>query len=381
MQQQLKQTTQQLQQLQASKPASSSSVGTAPTTSGTKLSGSTIAKLPSTTVSSSVAKLSGGIPYGGPNVKLEGGGSTAFGTSVKVGLGRDLSSNAGVKVGIGGAAVNLGGGSLGPTVAIRTGGVNPSSTNNPASDNLVQLKNKTNATLIGAGASNSATIPIIDSSKVTGPMTSSSNSVLGVSKAGAAESALLGNRTPVFAQILANMKQQDSMSGFQSVSKSSLPIVPKQTSTSTFTSPLVLGRGKKQQADMLHAPLASVPRAPSPLHTATKSVTTRGGALKKMSTRTAAKLQNSQLAKTLIENEESETMEVDVGQPFQTFELPKHLRDHCYSRYNPEEGERLSLAKGKNLRVISSIPPARVSYAPQVSVFHLVQFTIKPVLP
>ena len=71
-----------------------------------------------------------------------------------------------------------------------------------------------------------------------------------------------------------------------------------------------------------------------------------------------------ELHRTVVQPAESEAMEVDVGEPIQRLELPKHLKDHSYCIYNPEEGEK-QLANIDRSSV-SSIPPARLSYAPQV---------------
>ena len=74
---------------------------------------------------------------------------------------------------------------------------------------------------------------------------------------------------------------------------------------------------------------------------------------------------NQLLSRTVVQPADSEAMEVDVGQPVQKQELPKHLKDHSYSLYNPEEGEKQRL-NSENLSFLCSIPPARLSYAPQV---------------
>ena len=73
-----------------------------------------------------------------------------------------------------------------------------------------------------------------------------------------------------------------------------------------------------------------------------------------------------QLNRTVVQPAESEAMEVDVGQPVQKMKLPKHLRDHSYSLYNPEEAEKQRVLSASNFSFISTIPPARLSYAPQV---------------
>ena len=64
-------------------------------------------------------------------------------------------------------------------------------------------------------------------------------------------------------------------------------------------------------------------------------------------------------------------MEVDVGQPLLSLNLPAHLKDHSYSLYNPEEGDRIVKTKTAGVRITSTIPPARLSYAPQVSRYYV----------
>ena len=158
------------------------------------------------------------------------------------------------------------------------------------------------------------------------------------------------SRTPVFAQILANMRKQQSL-----LSSTALAIEGAGTGNSLLRQPGPLLLGKPGD----HASLmATIPKGPSPLHSASKAMPF--GVAPKMSSRTAAK--NSQ--PTLVEREGVESMDVDVGKPFQMMELPPHLKEHDYSLYNLEEGEKL--AKGRNLRITSNIPPSRVSYAPKV---------------
>lgn len=69
---------------------------------------------------------------------------------------------------------------------------------------------------------------------------------------------------------------------------------------------------------------------------------------------------------TLVQPSENEATEVDVGEPVQHLERPAHLRDHAYSIYNPQEGENIALGAQRSIRVTSTIPPIRLSYAPQV---------------
>ena len=73
-----------------------------------------------------------------------------------------------------------------------------------------------------------------------------------------------------------------------------------------------------------------------------------------------------QLSRTVVQPAESEAMEVDVGHPVQKMKLPRHLNDHSYSLYNPEEAEKQRIVVTRTFSFVSSIPPARLSYAPQV---------------
>ena len=149
-------------------------------------------------------------------------------------------------------------------------------------------------------------------------------------------------RTPVFARILANMKQQQKL--ISSVTNKGVNPVARSSA----------GLGGAIPASFVQA---SIPQCPSPLQLTTT----------KMSSRTAAKLQGS-ANQTLIEHED---MDVDVvgEEACPIVEVPPHLRDHTYSHFNPEEGVRAVSGKPQNLRVFSSIPPSRVSYAPRVSMY------------
>ena len=193
-----------------------------------------------------------------------------------------------------------------------------------------------------------------------------------------AKSAKQRSPMPVFAQILPQLTTGGATKITISqgvVGRPSPVVVPKQPKNVAggFTSPLLLARQKTKVAP----PLASVP-TPShsrsllpPTNASTTTVTLASTPLStarkeagsaRMSTRTAAKQHH--LAKTLVEPVDAEPMDVDVGEPFQILELPPHLKDHSYSRYNPEEGERILKQQAQNIRVFSGIPPARVSYAP-----------------
>ena len=188
---------------------------------------------------------------------------------------------------------------------------------------------------------------------------------------------LAKNRTPVFAQIL----PQTSSTGTISLSTTTtttktaaFPIVVPKQQKRGFTSPILLGKQKVTTDKVVHTTLASIPsllpNTPSPLHTSmlmTKPMSSRKEPIR-LSTRTAAKhtLHSVSQGRTLVKPAENEFTEIDVGKPFQILDLPPHLKDHCYSRYNPEEGKKVAQLKGLSLKINSSIPPARVSYAPQV---------------
>ncbi len=82
-----------------------------------------------------------------------------------------------------------------------------------------------------------------------------------------------------------------------------------------------------------------------------------------------AKSEAVQLAKSLLEQADFDGMEIDVvgTSPPEPIELPLHLRDHTYSLYNPVDGERTAKPKIGSYKP-ANIPPARVSYAPPVSI-------------
>lgn len=199
--------------------------------------------------------------------------------------------------------------------------------------------------------------------------------------------------TPVFAQILPQMTSGSATKVTISqgvVGRPAPVVIPKQPKNGAavgsvgFTSPLLLSRQKK--AAKVSSTLVSIPSASggitvvsaaaaaagdrsSPV-TSTGTMTTpqsrgrsrEGSGGTRMSTRTAAKQQH--LTRTLVEPVDAEPMDLDVGEPFQILELPPHLRDHSYSCYNPEEGERIASQQAVSIKVFSGIPPARVSYAP-----------------
>ena len=136
------------------------------------------------------------------------------------------------------------------------------------------------------------------------------------------------------------------------------------------SSPLILIKQNKATSDLVvHTTLASIPPStPSSLTTSTRSTRSK---FKQDLPSSRALLKNLQLPKeltrTIVQPADSEMMEVDVGQPLLSLNLPTHLKDHSYSLYNPEEGERIVKTRTGGIRITSTIPPARLSYAPQVS--------------
>ena len=200
------------------------------------------------------------------------------------------------------------------------------------------------------------------------------------------------SRPPVFARILANLKRQGGTTSTPSLSsvlpsKSDSHAATKATITLPgFTSPLVLSR-QRDSSGTTPTILATIPGLPSsqlaPISGSLISPGAGGGAaaasassanvpLSEGSKRSVAKRQRAQLSQILVDQEVvTEEMEVDVGKPLYMVELPVHLHDHTYSFYNPEEGEKMGALTGmsaalKSSRGASTIPPARVSYAPQV---------------
>lgn len=177
------------------------------------------------------------------------------------------------------------------------------------------------------------------------------------------------NKGRVFAQIIRPSNTKVPVSNGNPV------VIPKSHLASRNplqrSSPLILQKQTKAQSDLVNASLASISTStPSPL---TMSISTRStrSRLKQDVGSSGASLKNLQhlkeLTRTVIQPADSE-MEVDVvGQPLQSLNLPAHLKDHCYSLYNPEEGERMTKMETGGIRITSTIPPARLSYAPQVS--------------
>lgn len=195
------------------------------------------------------------------------------------------------------------------------------------------------------------------------------------------------SRKAVLVQIL-NKSGADPLS-VNSSSPSSTPLttparnpimVPRTTPLSK--SPLILNRhGRTQQIQVSRTSTPPLHGLLSDQSTPTSLVTKSGTpvsslcvslslpALKSLpdgrrKRKTAPSCLDQQLNRTVVQPAESETMEVDVGQPIQRLELPKHLKDHSYCIYNPEEGEKQSGNIDRSS--VSTIPPARLSYAPQV---------------
>ena len=160
-------------------------------------------------------------------------------------------------------------------------------------------------------------------------------------------------RTPVFAQIL----------------RKPSPVIVPRTKSGTFSSPLLLGRKSTDltvQTTLASVPMATTSVTPSVVSTRPYTPRMTSSSLS-ATTRMTSKL-------TVVQPAETEPMDLDVGQPVCPVELPSHLKEHGYCLYNPEEGERVAGLRGrggwgagqKEVRVLSNIPPVRLSYAPQV---------------
>ena len=210
------------------------------------------------------------------------------------------------------------------------------------------------------------------------------------------------SRKAVLVQILnkTSTQQSSTSSLVTSSSLSSSPLTTSTTptrtpimiprTTSLSKSPLILNRHGRMQQNQTPFPLAGTDSDPStPTSSSTKSTmplsslcvslslpalrkSLDGRRKRKTPSRKSAHFSShhldlsQQLSHTVVQPAESEAMEVDVGQPIQKLELPKHLKDHSYSTYNPEEGEKQLESPDGSSPSVSSIPPARLSYAPQV---------------
>ena len=222
--------------------------------------------------------------------------------------------------------------------------------------------------------------PVKPVSSGSSPMLSSSSSTASSSSSSSTVSPqVIKQRSPmpVFAQVLPQVSSGGATKVTISqgmVGRPSPIVIPKQLKigAGAYSSPLLLSRQKTK----VQTTLASIP-APSPTPTSSSSTLTaslttpsqsstpttkKEGGSAKLSARTAAKQQH--LTKTLVEPVDAEPMDLDVGEPFTILELPPHLRDHSYSCYNPVEGEKVAKQRPQSIRVLSGIPPARVSYAP-----------------
>lgn len=193
-----------------------------------------------------------------------------------------------------------------------------------------------------------------------------------------------GTRTPVFVRIIkkpeAAENSQDSTvttsAGTNTPTQKPKPrsgpvVVPNYGSTrlsrTPLANPLILQRPKTASELTVQTTLASVPTGPAPASISRRSAS-KNGTPARASAKVAAESPTcfELLKKTVVSPAETESMEVDVGQPVKRLEFPPHLRDHTYCIYNPEEGDVMKKARMKNIRVVSNIPPARLSYAPQV---------------
>ena len=219
----------------------------------------------------------------------------------------------------------------------------------------------------------------------------------------AATSTSAGNRKAVLVQIL-NKTQSTTPTTVTTTPPSKEPIlIPRMKSLSK--SPLILNRHSRSQSPSLStssptttvSPVArsrtltsasSNPSTPVSSLCVSLSLPALKGSQQEQTekrrrmplrksahqTTTDTSQSHQQLSRTVVQPAESEAMEVDVGQPVQKMKLPKHLKDHSYSLYNPEEAEKHRLLSARNFSFVSSIPPTRLSYAPQVpdspSTFH-----------
>ncbi len=376
VQEQIKQTTQQLQHqqhLRELKKQHGSSAGVSMTIGGGGV-GSNLAASPSNILNLGTSgSLCQDAPIGSlsPGVKLGGGGGSA-GTTIKLGGGVGAGSGSGV----GGGSVKLGGGGIAnSTTTVKLGGGGSSGT-------TIKLGGSsgisTAVNLSRGGGTRTPSRGGIVGTPINFGKVSGTGTPINVSKLAATSRSMgaspgsslkapiseqqqsadsVGNRTPVFAQILANMRQQQQQGLLNSNVTSTSGILPKtQSKPSSFNSPK---DGKALTSPNPYPRMSGTRRGAGGINSTPRTSTT---------TRGPSRLLSSKLSQTLIEHEEAGSTDiVDVGEPFQLLELPVHLKDHCYSRYNPEEGEKLSQSKPKNLRINSSIPPARVSYAPKVS--------------
>lgn len=203
---------------------------------------------------------------------------------------------------------------------------------------------------------------------------------------------------PVFAQII---RQQNpaaitSLAASSTASPSPLssssgtasprvPIMVPRTITHSH-SPLILGRQSRVHDPVVNTTLASIPSPLSLSERSTPALVSKpalpsflslrqsqeGRRKRDTPVRASAQLASGrlelaqQLSRTVVQPAESEAMDVDVGQPVVKMELPPHLTDHSYSIYNPEEAERQKESFAQGHQVACSIPPARLSYAPQL---------------
>ena len=247
-----------------------------------------------------------------------------------------------------------------------------------ASRSAISTSNPTSAAAPTAPSVSKPVKPVTQVSKST----ATSSSPAATSSTALSQALRQRPSMPVFAQVLPQVTSGGTTKVTIShgvVGRPSPVVIPKQPKNGSFTSPLLLSRQKTK----VKTALISVPQASSSasvslsltpsLSTSLSSTSSKKGGTPlivfkregggtRMSTRAAAKQQH--LTKTLVEPVDTEPMDLDVGEPFQILELPPHLRDHSYSRYNPEEGDKVTKQRTQNIRTYSSIPPARVSYAP-----------------
>ena len=205
------------------------------------------------------------------------------------------------------------------------------------------------------------------------PKPASSKSLPPTTQTSTSSSSSSSSRPPVFVQIIRNKdKLPDGTTATQTQPqlKGTPIIIPTLGSgvrlpRTSLTSPLILQRQNKLP-NIIHSTLASIPMRPSRVE------------LKSEMRRTMVHTpRSSKMLKTLIQPADSEPMEVDVGQPVQRLEYPPHLKDHTYCIYNPEEGDTIARLYSHT----GSIPPVRLSYAPQVPDSPTTLYKLMKVLP
>ena len=196
------------------------------------------------------------------------------------------------------------------------------------------------------------------------------------------------SRAPVFVQIIRPGSSTSTSTGTQATPpavtrpqpKAKPVVIPRSGGSrlpllsSTSSTPNILARQPRLPGLVVQTTLASVPSTiPTASPIGVGVAPARKEAPLRVSTRPSRKPRylelsktHAELSRTVIKPAESEPMDVDVGQPVQRLEYPAHLRDHTYCIYNPAEGENIARIIAQNFHVACTIPPARLSYAPQI---------------